>query len=204
MRSVFRLRRASPPYPMKSGRLRAQSTARAAYASLRLFSRQVGSARTLRGRPKLARESFPASGDFDRTLPRTMTGRGARRDRGRETLKVPRRTHKQTASASRGGWRPLRARRVAPRLPSLRSAHFAPRKGQARHFRPAGTGWLVGRRLITPTTFDILIGVMRLWHKHDLGEPMQRVADTGAGTSDDGEDRSERRRGGGTGRRRPH
>ena len=52
---------------------------RAAYASLRLFSRQVGSTRTLRGRPKRARESFPASGDIDRTLPRTMTGHGAAR-----------------------------------------------------------------------------------------------------------------------------
>ena len=43
--------------------------------------------------------------------------------------------------------------------------------------------------MITPTTFDILIGVKKLFYKltPDLGEPMQLVADTGD-TSADGED----------------
>ena len=46
-----------------------------------------------------------------------------------------------------------------------------------------------GRRLITPTTFDILIGVKKLFYKlsPDLGENMQLVADTGD-TSADGDD----------------
>ena len=48
------------------------------------FSRQIGSQRTLRGRPKRARESFPASGGFDRTRPRTMTGRGEQPTEGRQ------------------------------------------------------------------------------------------------------------------------
>ena len=41
--------------------------------------------------------------------------------------------------------------------------------------------------MITPKTFDIIRGVKKLFYKHDLGEPMQLVADTGD-TSADGAD----------------
>ena len=43
-----------------------------------------------------------------------------------------------TASPSRGGWRPLRARRVAPRLPSLTLGAFRPAHPQPFASRPHG------------------------------------------------------------------
>lgn len=83
-RSVFRLRRASPPCPMKSGRFRAQHTATPAGAAPRAafgYSRANGdSTRTLRGRSaRGARIGRPSIGGRVRTMTvaRVDDGRGA-------------------------------------------------------------------------------------------------------------------------------
>ena len=85
-RSVSRLRRALRPYSMKgtmprtiNRRHRRIIPPRAASATLRLFSRQVGSPRTLQGLSVWGARIFPRVRGTSGTRPRTMTGRGAAR-----------------------------------------------------------------------------------------------------------------------------
>ena len=85
-RSVFRLRRALRPYPLRGTRPRTANRRhrrtippRAAYATLRLFSRQVGSPRTLKGHSVWGARIFPRVRGTSGTRPHTMTGRGAAR-----------------------------------------------------------------------------------------------------------------------------